>query len=83
MATPCCSKPKATIVKVGTFDAGIVGLEEIFKGMLASGKNDDQSLGKELVASARQHGNYIAASVETLYEQALLREYRLFCGNRK
>jgi len=83
MTEPCCPKPKATIIKLGTFEAGILGLEEIFKGALASGNNDDQSLVRELVAAARQHGNYIAPRVEALYEAALLREYRLYCTNRK
>ena len=83
MAGPCCPKSNPTIIKVGTFQAGILGLDEILRAVLASGLKDDQSLKKALVAAARKNGIFIASGVETTYEQALLREYRSFCTRQK
>ena len=33
MPKSCCVKPIAKIIKVGTFDAGIIGLEEALKNI--------------------------------------------------
>lgn len=59
-----------------------MGLDEIFQMVLASGLDDDRRLATELIALARQYGNYITPSVEELYKEALLREYKLFYRNR-
>ena len=82
MPESCCAKPVGRIIKVGQFEAGLVGLDEIFQRVLVSGLNDDCRLQEGLVALARQHGNYIAPAVEALYKEALIREYKLFCRNR-
>jgi hypothetical protein len=63
---------------VGTSQAGIIGLDEILNQVKgeAEGVND---LERELLALAKDHGNYIASSAEGAYKEALLREYRDFC----
>ncbi len=78
MTEPCCSKPKARIIKVGTFEAGIVGLEEILRTVSTSGITTEKDLGATLLRLARQYGNYIAPGVEELYKEALLGEFKLF-----
>lgn len=83
MTKPCCSRPIGKIIKVGQSQAGLVGLDEIFQRVLVSGLNDDHRLKEELIALARQRGNYIAPAVEELYKEALVREYTLFCKNAK
>jgi hypothetical protein len=75
----CCAKPTTRIIKIGTSDAGIIGLEEMFKNAYTSGKTSDEELKSELLALARDSGNYIATGMEQAYEDALLREYRSFC----
>ncbi len=78
MASACCQKPLAKIIKVGTFEAGIVGLDEIVTRLSASEWSDDKELGNQLLAEVRKHGNYIAPGVEELYKIALLREFKIF-----
>jgi len=41
MPKSCCVKPIAKIIKVGTFDAGIIGLEESLKRVHTSGVKDE------------------------------------------
>ena len=79
----CCAKPITRIIKVGDSEAGILGLEEIFRNAQTSGKTSDEELKTELLALAKDHGNYIAASMEQTYKEAFLREYRLFCKKRE
>ena len=74
----CCEKPGTRIIKVGNSQAGIIGLDEILNQVKgeAEGVND---LEHELLALAKDHGNYIASSAEGAYKEALVREYRDFC----
>ncbi len=78
MPSACCQKTLAKIIKVGTFEAGIVGLDEIVTRLSASEWSDDKELGIQLLAEARKYGNYIAPAVEELYRAALLREFKVF-----
>ncbi len=78
MPGACCQKPLVTIINVGTFEAGIVGLGEIMKRMAVSEWSDDQELGNQLLAEVRKYGNFIAPAVEELYRIALLREFKHF-----
>jgi hypothetical protein len=66
MIQPHCSKPTDTIIKVGHFEAGIVGLDDISERARASGQDDEQKLEEVLVPLARQRGHYIAPAVEEL-----------------
>jgi hypothetical protein len=74
----CCAKPIATIIKVGNSEAGIRGLKQILTNAQSSGITDEEKLKTELLALARDNGNYVAASVEQAYKEALLREYKEF-----
>ena len=75
----CCAKPVAVMIMVGKSQAGIIGLHEIFHRLQTEGRTDDPAIAAELVALAREFGNYIAPSAEQSYKEALLREYRKFC----
>jgi hypothetical protein len=79
----CCAKPNTRIIRVGNADAGILGLEEIFKNARTSGKTNDEELKSELLALVRDSGNYIATSMEQAYKDAFLREYRNFCKKQE
>ncbi len=76
----CCAKPVAIMITVGKSQAGIIGLHEMFRRVRSEGHTDEAVLASELVALARDFGNYIALSSEQSYKEALLREYRKFCG---
>jgi hypothetical protein len=78
----CCAKPVATIIRVGSSEAGIRGLEQIMMTAHNSGITNVEGLKSELLALAREHGNYIAPSMEQEYKDALLREYQLSCKPR-
>lgn len=75
----CCIKPITRIIKVGNSEAGILGLEEMFRNAHTSGKTGDEELKSELLTLAKDYGNYIAPSMEQTYKDAFLREYRTFC----
>lgn len=74
----CCAKPITRIIKIGNSEAGILGLENILRNARTSGKTSDEELKTELLALARESGNYIAPGMETAYKEALLREYHDF-----
>jgi hypothetical protein len=79
----CCSKPSTSIIKVGNSEAGILGLEDMFRNAHASGKTSDAELKSELLALARESGNYVAPGMEQAYKDALLGEYRMFCKKQR
>lgn len=73
----CCGPSGVRIIKVGTFEAGIVGLEEILQA--AAGLREcDEVLAVRLVEQARTFGNYIPPASERLYAEAFLRELRAY-----
>jgi hypothetical protein len=78
MAKSCCGKPIVKIIKVGTFDAGIIGLEATLKNVYSSGVKDEEQIKTELLRLVREFGNYISPGTESDYKDALLREYRKF-----
>ena len=80
MPGSCCPKPLTKIIKVGTFEAGIVGFEAIMKDLAESEWTDEQELAIQLLSKVREQGNYISPATEELYKLALLREFRLFVG---
>ncbi len=79
----CCAKPITRVIKVGNSEAGILGLEEMFKNARTSGKTSDEELKSELLALAKDYDNYIATSMEQAYKDAFLREYRNFCQKQE
>ena len=76
----CCQKPLTKIIRVGMFDAGIVGLEEIMTSLAESDWADEQELATQLLAMARKRGTYISPASEELYKLALVREFKAFTG---
>jgi hypothetical protein len=78
----CCEKPKTHLIKVGNSEAGILGFEDMCEHARTSGKSNEEELKTELLALARDNGNYVAASMEEVYKDAFLREYRIFCKQR-
>jgi hypothetical protein len=75
---PCCAKPFVRIIRVGDFEAGIMGLDDVFRKMWAAGVVNEDELGNNLLALVRNEGNYITPSREREYRLALLREYEIF-----
>jgi NAD-dependent dihydropyrimidine dehydrogenase PreA subunit len=69
-------------IRVGDFTAGMVGLKEIFADFYAGSDEPEAVPAAELLRSARRY-NYIPASAEQAYTDALLREYRQFCRRQK
>jgi len=80
MPGPCCQKPLTKIIKVGTFEAGIAGLEAIMQKLAGPESFNEQDLANQLLSMVREHGNYISPATEDLYKAALLREFKLFVG---
>jgi hypothetical protein len=78
MAKSCCAKPIAKIIKVGHFEAGIVGLETAMQNVHASGIKDEEQTKTELLRFVEEFGNYISPGTEADYKDALWREYRTF-----
>ncbi len=81
MPRPCCQKPLAKIIRVGTFEAGIIGFDAIMRKLAGSKWTDEQELANRLLSEVREYGNYISPAVEGLYRMALLREFRIFVSN--
>ena len=82
MSKSCCVNPIAKIIKVGTFEAGIVGLETALESVGASTINDEEQIKTELLRLIKEYGNYISPGTESDYKDALLREYRAFFEKR-
>jgi len=78
MPRPCCQKPLTKIIKVGTFEAGIVGLDSILQKLAERTSANEHDLANQLLSMVREHGNYISPATEDLYKAALLREFKLF-----
>jgi hypothetical protein len=78
MSKSCCVKPIAKIIKVGTFDAGIIGLEAVLKNICTSGVKDEEQIKTELLRLVKEYGNYIASGTESEYENALFCVYQKY-----
>ncbi len=78
MGSSCCGKPIATIIKVAEFEAGIIGLEDSFRKVYASGSDNEEELARDLLKWVRTSGNYISPAREADYGKALLGEYRAY-----
>jgi NAD-dependent dihydropyrimidine dehydrogenase PreA subunit len=68
-------------VRVGSHLVGLVGLEELFSQLKDAGRPAEAALVPELLAGARQH-NYIPATAEALYGEALLQAYRRYLSEQ-
>jgi hypothetical protein len=78
LANACCAKPIATIIQVGDFLAGIVGLEKAIQNVYILRLTDEQQIKNDLLQRVRDFGNYVTPSTEEDYKRALFREYKLY-----
>jgi hypothetical protein len=78
MVGGCCSKPIARIIKVGEFEAGLVGLDQALRNVWMSGLENEQEIQQSLLQWIKEFGNYVPPSAENDYNEALLREYRKY-----
>jgi hypothetical protein len=78
MSGTCCRKPIARIITVGTFEAGITGLDQAIQEVIDSGVENEQELDQLLLEKVVRFGNYISPGTEDEYRKALLREFRIF-----
>jgi hypothetical protein len=81
MSAGCCAKPVARIIKVGDNEVGLIGLDETFRIVYGLGVQDEELLKEELLAWIKKFGNYVPPSRESVYHEALLREYRRCAAN--
>jgi hypothetical protein len=79
MPAPCCIKPIAKILTIGDTQVGLTGLETAIKNVIELKIQDDEIIKNELLSQIIEFGNYITKSRETVYKEALLREYNIFC----
>jgi hypothetical protein len=78
MVRGCCAKPVARIIKVGNFEAGLVGLDESLRNVYVSAIADEEEIRRDLLTWIKEFGNYIVPSREHDYQDARLREYKIF-----
>ncbi len=78
MAGSCCAKPIAKIIKIGNFEAGLVGLDEALRNVYISAITDDEEIRRALLKWVKEFGNYVTPTVEKEYQDALLREYKSY-----
>jgi hypothetical protein len=83
MPDSCCAKPIVKVIKVGSLDAGIVGLEVILKNVFSAGIEDEEQVKTDLLRWVKEFGNYITPGKESEYKAALFREYQAFIAKTK
>jgi hypothetical protein len=80
-----CTAPGIEAYRLLTFPDGIQvrvkGLDKIFEEVYGEGKRPHWSIASELVKRLSEY-NYIPTSAQFEYEEALLKEYRLFFEER-
>ena len=69
------------LVFVGNTQVGLIGLEEIFEE-LKSRREESESILKEILVDRASKKNYFAPSIKQEYEEALLREFKKFLGEK-
>jgi hypothetical protein len=78
MARACCSRPITRIIRIGNVEAGLIGLDESLKNVYMRAIADEEEIRGALLKLVREFGNYIAPSRENEYQDALLREYKIY-----
>lgn len=82
----CCDGPRGDIVQVDIFGdgstVGLMGLTEILEQLYLMERALDASVQDELVKMVAAR-NYVPRSAEALYGAALVREYAIFCTQKK
>lgn len=69
-------------IKVGKCFMEIKGLDDIFQEYYDKGKTPDEIVGIEMINDVRKQ-NFIPEDVEDLYDEALLKEYKVYFNARK
>ncbi len=69
------------MIKVGSSEAGIRGLEAALHRVHSSGITSQEEIKSELLKLIREAGNYLATSAERDYAESLLREYRQYVAH--
>ncbi len=77
----CCAKPLTRIIKVGNFEAGLMGLDDALGSVMTQSIGNEDELARTLLEMLKKSGNYIAPSKEEEYKAALLREYKAYRAN--
>ena len=83
MPRSCCVKPIAKIIKVGDFEAGIIGLETAMQSVYRSGVEDEEQIKTDLLQRVKEFGNYITRETESEYKVALWREYQKYVARTR
>lgn len=73
---------KTKLITIEGKQVGIVGLDEVFKGLYQSGNEADESI-KDFLLSRLKQLNYIPSAKEKAYASAFGEEYRKFCDCQK
>jgi hypothetical protein len=87
MAFGCCGRcatldVKRTLVKIENYIVGIAGLDHVFEKLYTSKKSPDNIDGIEIVNMASFFHHIPNSKVEA-YAEALKKEYRQFCRDKK
>ena len=80
-ACACASGISITQVEIGGVSVGLVALEPIFEQFYQEGRHDGPGLDEEILKTVKLY-NYIPATAEELYKDALLEEYEKFCRRK-
>ena len=82
----CCGgrDPQVTQVAIDDrgFTVGIIGLKQVFEQLYAMGRKPEADVCDDLLAMIKTR-NYVLASAEEHYKDALLREYTAFCASKR
>jgi len=81
---PCCAAAAARMIKKLALpggEVGIVNLESILKAVADLKLADSEAIKKELLQRVKIH-NYVPASAESDYSNALFGEYKRLLGKR-
>jgi len=69
-------------VKVGNCFMEIKGLDDVFQEYFNKGKTPDEIAGIEMINDIKKQ-NFIPEDAEDLYNEALLKEYKIYFNARK
>lgn len=81
MSPRCCGSGPLRLVRVGTTDVGLSGLDTVLEQIYLEGWSPGEpGLEEVLVGAARAAGNYIPHGQERAYGAALAELFRQFCS---
>lgn len=82
----CCGSSIPGLRKITLPDGdqvGLIGLDAVMEALYGEGRLPDDATGLEMICRLREK-NYISSSpsAQSLYQRALVREYRRFCERK-